>query len=28
LKRIDAILRAVLRAGAYELAHRKDRAGR
>ena len=24
LKRIDAILRAVLRAGAYELEHRKD----
>ena len=24
LKRIDAILRAVLRAGAYELEHRRD----
>ena len=24
LKRIDAILRAILRAGAYELEHRKD----
>ena len=24
LKRIDAILRAVMRAGAYELEHRKD----
>jgi N utilization substance protein B len=24
LKRVDAILRAVLRAGAYELAHRSD----
>src|SRR3984957_20673073 len=28
LKRIDAILRAVLRAGAYELEHRKDVPGR
>jgi N utilization substance protein B len=28
LKRIDAILRAVLRAGAYELEHRKDIPGR
>jgi len=28
LKRIDAILRAVLRAGAYELDHRKDVPGR
>lgn len=28
LKRIDAILRAVLRAGAYELQHRKDVPGR
>ena len=28
LKRIEAILRAVLRAGAYELAHRKDVPGR
>ena len=28
LKRIDAILRAVLRAGSYELEHRKDVPGR
>ena len=28
LKRIDAILRAVLRAGAYELEHRRDIPGR
>jgi N utilization substance protein B len=28
LKRIDAILRAVMRAGAYELEHRKDVPGR
>jgi len=28
LRRIDAILRAVLRAGAYELEHRKDVPGR
>src|SRR3974377_707596 len=28
LKRIDAILRAILRAGAYELEHRKDIPGR
>jgi transcription antitermination protein NusB len=28
LKRIEAILRAVLRAGAYELQHRKDVPGR
>ncbi|MDP3074620.1 transcription antitermination factor NusB [Bradyrhizobium sp.] len=28
LKRVDAILRAVLRAGAYELEHRKDVPGR
>jgi N utilization substance protein B len=28
LKRIDAILRAVLRAGAYELEHRRDVPGR
>jgi N utilization substance protein B len=28
LKRIEAILRAVLRAGAYELGHRKDVPGR
>lgn len=28
LKRIDAILRAVLRAGSYELQHRKDVPGR
>jgi N utilization substance protein B len=28
LKRIEAIMRAVLRAGAYELAHRKDVPGR
>ena len=28
LKRIDAILRAVLRAGSYELEHRKDIPGR
>jgi N utilization substance protein B len=28
LKRIEAILRAVLRAGAYELEHRKDVPGR
>ena len=28
LKRIDALLRAVLRAGAYELEHRKDVPGR
>jgi N utilization substance protein B len=28
LKRIDAILRAVLRAGAYELEHRKDVPGK
>jgi N utilization substance protein B len=28
LKRIEAVMRAVLRAGAYELAHRKDVPGR
>jgi len=28
LKRIEAILRAVLRAGAYELEHRRDVPGR
>jgi len=28
LKRVDAILRAVLRAGSYELEHRKDVPGR
>ena len=28
LKRVDAIIRAVMRAGAYELAHRKDVPGR
>ena len=28
LKRIDAILRAVLRAGSYELEHRRDVPGR